>query len=285
MPIAPLPLVLDDDEYQQIAAGAAQRAAMLQLLFHDLFCSRQRVLDDVLDSSLVDRIIDLHGWTIGDLRAFWDGADLDAVRFIYGPDLIRDVDGRWLLLEDNIGCLGGVGNVCWVLEQPRRRQGCELRPVSLSPTTYAGAVEAFLTRAAVSDRRPDVVCLAGQAPLTAPDTDGGEERRKCRSMASAGLTTTTVEQAAASSVGCRTRPAAVVNLGGTLAPSLSQLLRSWHVDGGVPIVNGPGIGLVANKALLVFSDELVRFYLGQEPLLSPPTPRSSICASRGGALS
>ena len=36
------------------------------------------------------------------------------------------------------------------------------------------------------------------------------------------------------------------------------------------MMNGPGIGLVANKALLAFSDELVRFYLGQEPLLSPP---------------
>ena len=206
VPIAPLPLVLDDGEYQQIAAGAAQRVAMLQLLFHDLFCSRQRVLDHVLDSSLVDRIIDLHGWRIGDLRAFWDGADLDAVRFIYGPDLIRDVDGRWLLLEDNIGCLGGVGNGGWVLEQFLQTSGLRGAPGLPVTDDLRSGVEAFLTRSAVSDRRPDVVCLAGQAPLTAPDTDGGEERRKCRSMASAGLTTTTIEQAAASSVGCRTRP-------------------------------------------------------------------------------
>jgi uncharacterized circularly permuted ATP-grasp superfamily protein len=40
----------------------------------------------------------------------------------------------------------------------------------------------------------------------------------------------------------------------------------------IAMVNGPGLGIVASKALLPFSSDLIRHYLDEEPLLaSPPT--------------
>ncbi len=270
VPIAPLPLVLDDAEFRRIAAGAAQRAAMLQLLFHDLFCGRRRVLDGVLDADLVARIVDMHGCRVDELRAYWAGAGVDAVRFIYGPDLIRDASGEWRVLEDNIGCLGGVGNAMWVLDQFLVSTELTLAPGVPLGDDLRTAVEAFLACTEVKDWRGEVVCLAGQAPLSAPDVASNEEARKRATMASLGLSTTSIEQR---SIEGGPRPAAVINLGGTLGASFRQLLDTWDADAGLPALNGPGIGLVANKALLAFSDDLIRFYLDEEPLLSPPPAR------------
>lgn len=268
--IAPLPLVLDDAEFQRIAAGAAQRAAMLQLLFHDLFCGPQRVLGEVLDAELVARVIDVHGWRGDDLRAYWAGADVDTVRFIYGPDLIRNASGEWLVLEDNIGCLGGVGNARWVLDQYLVATNLTLAPGVSMRDDLRVAVEAFLACAEVTNRPDEVVCLAGQAPRSAPNADSSEEARKRATLAAVGLATTSIEQRL---VDGGSRPAAVINLGGTLGGSFRDLLTTWDADGGLPILNGPGIGLVANKAFLAFSDDLIRFYLGDEPIMSPPPTR------------
>ena len=42
----------------------------------------------------------------------WQGlVNPDTISFPYGPDAIRDQDGRWTVLEDNLGWVGGVGDL------------------------------------------------------------------------------------------------------------------------------------------------------------------------------
>jgi hypothetical protein len=62
--------------------------------------------------------------------------------------------------------------------------------------------------------------------------------------------------------------AAVANLDGRIREGSVLHHAFCH---GAALLNGPGTGLLGNKALLPFIDDLVRYYRGEEPLVTTPT--------------
>ena len=146
--IAPVPLVLADAEHAVLAKAVLQRGLALQRLFLDLVRGDAGVLRNTdVPEDVVDEILPPAGEGRDAWTRVWRGQELEAVRFIYAPDLVRAPDGHWLVLEDNVGCVGGVVDANLVVERL-----CACLDVSLHPSVPRGssfeqAVVAFLIRA------------------------------------------------------------------------------------------------------------------------------------------
>jgi Circularly permuted ATP-grasp type 2 len=272
--ILPIPLVIDDTEYRSIIeAGLTQRAGALQQLFADLVFGPQSVLDAGigLTPGLLDGILAAEGTSLDSLRRLWQGHDPAEIRFVYGPDLVRDPGGRWVVLEDNIGCVGGSADGSFVADQYRTatgwrcHAGCDRDPdLAVAVRRWldqlgagAGEVLAVLgcdstlgdgpwaPRVRENDRRRAVLDQLG-----IPLTDGGRLAQRLRHPGAK-------------------PPTALVNFdidtpaaGGTPSP----LVQAFSTRG-VALFNAPGTGVLGNKALLPFIDEIIRLFTGREPIL------------------
>ena len=251
--ILPIPLILDDREYREtIARGVRQRALALQSLFWDVVCSRETPLP----AGIVPRILEQERIGVHELAGWWEGKSRADVRFTYAPDLVRDVEGRWCILEDNVGCVGGVVDSRLVVERFLAETGTTLDSRIAVRADLMHAVRAFLEGVGRTTSSPDVLAIPG------PDCDP-EASRKRRVLGAAGLR---LPDGAESSrdVG------AVVNF------ETTELTRDLFGTGGA-VMTPPGIDILGNKLLLPFVDAVVSWYCGEEPVL--PTAQTELYES------
>jgi uncharacterized circularly permuted ATP-grasp superfamily protein len=94
-PMDPVPRIIPSREWQQIEKGLVQRLTALNLFLKDVYHEQKILRDKVVDPRLV--------FEGGFFRREFMGASVprDIYIHICGTDLIRDADGRYLILEDN----------------------------------------------------------------------------------------------------------------------------------------------------------------------------------------
>ena len=158
--LVPVPLALPDSEYRhEIQAGVAQRARALQMFFSDAFLGDGRYLHSgtELTESLLNDILASVGTSLTQLRQWWIGHDPETVRFVYAPDLVREPGGHWVVIEDNIGCVGGCADSYFVLESYRQATGLTCEPSS--PPDFSHAVKLWLDTLSLTPRDPGVVAM------------------------------------------------------------------------------------------------------------------------------
>lgn len=242
--ILPIPLILDDREYRKtIARGVRQRALALQSLFWDIVCSRETPLP----AGIVQRMLDQERIGVDELDRWWKEKRRGDVRFTYAPDLVRDTEGRWCILEDNVGCVGGVVDSRLVVERFLAHTGTTLDSRIALRSDLVHAVHAFLAEVGRTAASPDVLAIPG------PDCDP-EALRKREVLGAAGLR---LLDGAASS-----RDAgAVVNF------ETTELTRDLFESHGAAVMTAPGIDILGNKLLLPFMEAIVSFYCGEAPVL------------------
>src|SRR5689334_12229385 len=102
-PLDPLPLILGQAEWDQIAAGVTQRAELMEAILRDVYGEGRLVSDGVLPAAAITGSPDF-------LRAM-RGVTPPAGRYlqIYAADLGRGPDGRWWVLEDRTQAPSGAG--------------------------------------------------------------------------------------------------------------------------------------------------------------------------------
>ncbi len=266
--ILPVPLVLDEIEYRSIVqAGVAQRAHALQELFADLVLGPQRILTAGvgLDRDLLDDILSIEGTSMAGQRGLWRGRDRSAIRFVYGPDLVRDRDGRWTVLEDNVGCVGGSADSFAVTERYRTAAGLPECSACRPPADLGVAVGRWLRRLG---RAPGEVraVLGCEAVGDLHTVQIREDARRRAILDNLGVLVIDRDRLG----GLRapgSPPAAVVNF------DIDSALSDLFGRGEVALFNAPGTGVLGNKALLPFLDDVIRFFTGQEPILATPPTR------------
>jgi uncharacterized circularly permuted ATP-grasp superfamily protein len=101
-PMDPVPRIISAPEWRHIEAGLVQRLTALNLFLQDIYSDQHILRDRVIDARLV--------YEGQFFRQEFVGAKVPRNIYIHicGTDLIRDVDGTYLVLEDNARTPSGV---------------------------------------------------------------------------------------------------------------------------------------------------------------------------------
>lgn len=273
--ILPVPLVIDDHEYRQtIAPGIRQRALALQSFFLDLVRGDFAALGN--PGPLVNLVTRLLG-AAGATGSAWAGKHLEDVRFTYAPDLVRGPDGQWRVLEDNVGCVGGVVDAYLATWRVLAHLRTEVHPAVPAGPDFAPAVAAFLARVNRPATADDAVALLGPEA----DDEDSEESRKAHVLRELGLRVCAGPQPPGA--GARpdaSRLGAVVNFDLRGWTPAAELVDTVFGRQDVALMNAPGVGVLGHKALLPFADRIVSFYSGTPPLV-PTAPTEPYDAMPG----
>jgi len=267
--VLPIPWALDGAEYASVVqAGTSQRARALQLFFADLVLGPQRFLEGAsLTRERLQLILTSEGTSLAHLRSLWSGHAAEEVRFVYGPDLVRGPDGHWLLLEDNVGCVGGSadGHAVWSLYLDAA--GARRRCVPPAEPDLRVALRTWLDRLGLSCGDGGVVGLLGceASGLRCVLIHENARRRRILEQAGVGVADPGQLRRLLSDGGLR----AILNF--HILPELID--EAFHRR--IALFNAPGTGILGNKALLPHVGEMIRFFLGEEPVIA--TPPTHVC--------
>ena len=104
-PFDPIPRLIPPNEWRLIESGLQQRIEALNRFVHDIYHDQRILRDHIVPRSLVVRAPHFRREVVG--------VDVPHDRYIHvvGSDLIRDADGRYLVLEDNLRSPSGVSYV------------------------------------------------------------------------------------------------------------------------------------------------------------------------------
>jgi uncharacterized circularly permuted ATP-grasp superfamily protein len=140
-PIDAVPRVIPRDEWTGVEAGIKQRVRALEALLADVYGPRNAVRDGVLPAALITSSKHFHRQAAGIESA-------NGVRIqVSGIDLIRDENGAWRVLEDNVRVPSGVSYVISnrrVMAQtlPELFVSMRVRPVGEYPNRLLAALRA-----------------------------------------------------------------------------------------------------------------------------------------------
>ena len=154
-PLDAVPRVIDQAEWLTVEAGIKQRVRALEAFLADIYGEQNAVKDGVIPARLITSSSHFHRQAAGIEPA-------NGVRIqVSGIDLIRDEQGTWRVLEDNVRVPSGVSYVISnrrVMAQtlPELFVSMRVRPVGEYPHKLLGALRASAP-AGVDD--PTVVVL------------------------------------------------------------------------------------------------------------------------------
>src|SRR5579871_2532430 len=273
-PLDLVPRIVPAEEWSVIEAGVAQRVRALEAFLADVYSGASILADGVIPRRLVFSSRHFHRQAAGLVPP-------NGVRIhVAGIDIIRDHAGRYRVLEDNVRTPSGIS---YVIENRRAMThvfpelfasyrvravgdypahllsalraaapfaaGREPTVVVLTPGVHNSAYfeHSFLARqmgvALVEGR--DLVCRSGVVYMR---TTRGEERVDVVYRRVDDEYLDPVQFRPGSLLGC---------------PGILNAARS----GSVAIANAVGNGVADDKAVYPFVPEMVRYYLGEEPLL------------------
>ncbi len=102
-----MPRLLLSSDYDKLKRGVEQRAKAIRAFLKDHYSGKKYYAQSgVIPAEVVDRIIARSG------EAGYKGQVNPAtLSFFYGPDIIKDAQGKWRVIEDNMGFIGGIGDL------------------------------------------------------------------------------------------------------------------------------------------------------------------------------
>ena len=104
-PIDAIPRVIDAEEWTEVSAGVAQRVQALEAFLDDVYGDRRAIADGVIPEELVTS----SSYVVDAVRGY---RPANGVRLhVAGIDLVRDGDGGFRVLEDNVRTPSGVSYV------------------------------------------------------------------------------------------------------------------------------------------------------------------------------
>jgi uncharacterized circularly permuted ATP-grasp superfamily protein len=274
--ILPVPLAIADAEYRcEIQAGIRQRARALQMFFADVVLDEGKYLRSGSDLTgpLLDEILLSEATSVDELRRWWTGHPPDDIRFVYGPDLVREPGGQWSVLEDNVGCVGGCADSFYVFEAYERAASLPSDVPYLPDLSFA--VSRWLETLGLSPDDPGVVAILSDGDyldVYLPIRFEEDDRRQ-QLVKQLGVQIIDNDGFERLFRGSALMPLkAVVNIGVPSNRTWSLLLNVVFGQLRAPILNAPGTSVLGNKALLPFVSDMIRFYCREEPILRvPPT--------------
>ncbi len=268
-----IPRIITAAEWSSIEEGLKQRTRALNLFLSDLYHDRRVVKDGVVPPDLVlegkDYLPELSG--------------IDPPRAIYthigGIDLIRDESGRYLVLEDNLRTPSGVSYMIEnrVIERhvlPEFFAQYRVRRVEHYPALLLQALRSL------SPRLPNEaeVVLLTPGPYNSAYFEHTFLAKEMGVELVEGRDLVAVDDVIYMKTTKGLRQVDVVYRridDAFLDPScfrsdsvlgVAGIIDAWRA-GNVAIANAPGAGIADDKAVYPFVPDIIRYYLGERPIL------------------
>lgn len=271
-----VPRVISAEEWDHIERGLIQRIEALNLFLHDLYHEQKILKDRVIPPSVVMSAKHFR-------REFMNfEVPKDIYVHICGSDLIRDRDGRYLVLEDNLRCPSGAS---YMLENraalkrvfPQLFHSIGVRPVSTYSESLLDSLQYCAPPKFASDDHPNVVLLTPGVYNSAyfehaflarqmgiPIVEGRDlvvRDFKVYMRTTAGLVRVDViyrridDDFLDPSV---FRPDSMLGV-----PGLVNAYRA----GNVSLANSIGTGVADDKVVYYYVPAIIKYYLDQDPIL------------------
>ena len=273
LPFDIIPRTICDREWTQLEQGLKQRTHALNLFLSDIYGDQKIVADGVIPQELIYSASGFLKPCMGlkPPQGIWC--------HVTGTDLIRDRDGSWYVLEDNLRCPSGVS---YVLENrrvmkstfPRLFEKMQIRPVE----DYASRLlETLMYLAPESTLDPTVVVLTPGIYNSAYFEHSFLAQQMWVQLVEARdltiengflqmLTTKGLQQV---DVVYRRIDDDFIDpltfrADSTLGvPGLMDVYRA----GKVAIANAPGTGVADDKVVYAYLPAIVKYYLGEEQII------------------
>ena len=277
-----LPRILVLDEWQKIERGLKQRIAALNIFLHDVYHEQRILRAGVIPEGVIR--------TAKSYRPECEGLNppTGIWAHITGTDLVRDRDGKIYVLEDNLRCPSGVS---YVLENrqvmkrvfPKVFESSRVLPVDdypgrlletlqfVAPRGCASPRAALLTPGVYNSAYFEHAFLARQMGIELVEgrdlsvDNGRVMMRTTRGPKRVDVLYRRLDDDFLDPEVFR--PDSILGVPG--------LMRAYR-EGRVSIVNAPGTGVADDKAVYPFVPNMIRYYLGEEPLL--PNVPTYLCA-------
>jgi len=241
----PIPRVIAASEWDPLAAGLAQRVRALEAWCGDVYGARRIVSDGVVPARVIETIDTYEPPLQGIERPQWVG--------IAGLDVVRAPDGGFLVLEDNLRTPSGMAYAVIAREATERLLAPAEPPRPLDD--LAGLLWGALKAAADSDRPSAAVLTDG------PDNAAYWEHSRLAELLDVPLVELAdLDPTAFDVIYRRTN-------GDRLDGATGRLLAAPWLAGRPALVNAFGIGVGDDKLAHAYVEDMVRYYLGEEPLV------------------
>jgi len=269
-----IPRTIPLDEWTRVEAGLIQRLTALNSFIADIYGEQKILKDKVVPAELILHSKNFRKECVG------VKPPLDTWAHICGSDLVRDKDGTFYVLEDNLRVPSGVS---YMLENrkvmkrvfPELFEDRNIQPMGAYPT------QLFDTLASISPRPseyPEVVVMTpgiynsayfehsflaqqmGTELVEGRDLVVGDD--DCVYMRTVnGLDRVDVIYRRIDDLFLDPE---VFHADSTLG--VPGLMRAWR-KGKVALANAPGAGVADDKAVYAFVPQMIKYYLGEEALI------------------
>ena len=274
-PFDVIPRVIEAGEWARIERGLTQRLVALNRFIDDLYNDQQIVLDGVFPGALLDDSANFRAECKGVHPRFGVWAHIS------GSDLVRDADGTMYVLEDNLRVPSGVSYVLENRAVAKRAFPEVFARQSIAPVdAYTEELSKLLASLA-----PDEVSNPSIAVLTPGIFNSAyfEHSFLAQRMGATLVEGSDLVVSEDDRVFMRTidglEPVDVIyrriddlfldpevfNPDSTLG--VPGLMRAWK-SGRVAIANAPGAGVADDKVVYAWVPDIIRYYLGEEPLIA-----------------
>ena len=274
--IDPIPRVIDAREWSELSAGVAQRVRALELFVRDIYSERRIVAAGIVPAAGLDSAQHYERELIG------MGDRISSWITVAGLDVVRDSDGSFKVLEDNLRTPSGIAYAV----ATREVLGEHLPPpeelhVRSLDTAFKTLGEGLRAAAAGAAGEEPTVVLLSDGQLNSAFYE------HATIAAYLGLPLVLLDQLTVrggrlyAHLPGGERPVDVVyrrtdedrlrDDRGEPTP-IARLLLEPILAGTLACVNAFGAGVADDKLMHAYVEQMVRFYLGEEPILeSVPT--------------
>ena len=269
-----IPRIISKNEWLGVEKGLKQRVKALNMFIDDLYHDQHILKDNIVPEDLIRNSKNFRAECVGvnPPHGIW--------AHICGSDLVRDKDGQILVLEDNLRVPSGVS---YMLENrhvmkrifPDLFEEYSILPVDDYPSQLYDTLASLSPRAVA---QPEIVVLTpgiynsayfehsylaqqmGAELVEGSDLVVGDDdvvyMRTIEGLARVDVVYRRIDD---------------LFLDPTVFDSTSMLgvpglMRAWKV-GNVALANAPGAGVADDKVVYAYVPEIIKYYLGEEPLL------------------
>jgi uncharacterized circularly permuted ATP-grasp superfamily protein len=281
MPFDLIPRIIEAGDWRTISRGLEQRVTALNLFCDDIYHDQKIVADGVVPEEIVRSATGYLPQCAGlnPPRGIWC--------HITGSDLVRDADGQYYVLEDNLRTPSGVS---YVLENrlilkrtfPQVFDATGVRPVeeypsrllemltSIAPHGVSSPTVAVLTPGIFNSayfehsflaQQMGVELVEGRDLLVSDDT---LFMRNTRGLQQVDVLYRRVSDDFLDPLAFR--PESMLGV-----PGLMDAYRAGRLG----VANAPGTGVADDKVIYAFVPEMVRYYLGEDMIL--PNVPTHLC--------